>query len=116
MVFWIVPAFYTAFGIIFFMLTRTMPPPRPDITTGEMVGCFDQHATTIQIGFGFLILIVGGAGVANGIVAYHMKRMTVGSVMAYTYMGRWRSVRCPAACWWRSASWPPPSVPTATRS
>ena len=87
LVFWIVPAFYTAFGIIFFMLTRTMPPPRPDITTGEMVGWFRQHATTIRIGFAILLLIVGGAGVANGIVAYHMKRMTVGSVMAYTYIG-----------------------------
>ena len=31
-VFWIVPAFYTAFGVIFFALTRVMPPPRPDIT------------------------------------------------------------------------------------
>jgi len=87
LVFWIVPAFYTAFGIIFFMLTRTMPPPRPDITTDQMVGWFGQHATTIRVGFGFLVLIVGGAGVANGIVAYHMKRMTVGSVLAYTYIG-----------------------------
>ena len=32
-VFFIVPAFYTAFGVIFFAIARTMPPPRPDITT-----------------------------------------------------------------------------------
>jgi hypothetical protein len=87
LVFWIVPAFYTAFGAIFFLLARTMPPPRPDITTAQMVGWFHQHSLTIQIGFTVLVLIVGGAGVANGIVAYHMKRMTVGSVMAYTYIG-----------------------------
>lgn len=87
LVFWIVPVFYTAFGAIFFLLARTMPPPRPDISTGEMVGWFGQHATTIQIGFALLVLIVGGAGVANGIVAYHMKRMSVGSVLAYTYLG-----------------------------
>lgn len=87
LVFWIVPAFYTAFGIIFFLLARVMPPPRPDISSAQIAGFFDTHATTIQIGFGLLVLIVGGAGVANGIVAYHMKRMTVGSVMAYTYLG-----------------------------
>ena len=86
-VFSIVPAFYTAFGVIFFALARTMPPPRPDVTTAQKVEFFAAHNLTIQIGFGILILIVGGAGVANGIVVYHMKRMTSGSVMAYVYMG-----------------------------
>src|SRR4029077_7704390 len=47
-VFFIVPAFYTAFGIIFFALTRTMPPPRPDITTAQMVDFFENHSTTIR--------------------------------------------------------------------
>ncbi|MGA5464849.1 hypothetical protein [Mycobacterium sp. NPDC050041] len=86
-VFWIVPAFYTAFGAIFFALARTMPPPRPDVTTAQKAEFFAAHHLTIQIGFGMLILIVGGAGVANGIVVYHMKRMTSGSVCAYLYMG-----------------------------
>lgn len=86
-VFSIVPAFYTAFGVIFFALARTMPPPRPDVTTQQKVDFFAAHHLTIQIGFGILILIVGGAGVANGIVVYHMKRMTAGSVLAYVYLG-----------------------------
>ena len=87
LVFWIVPAFYTAFGVIFFALARVMPPPRPDVTVDQMAHFFHAHALTIKIGFGVLVLIVGGAGVSNGIVVYHMKRMTVGSVMAYAYMG-----------------------------
>ncbi len=87
LVFWIVPAFYTAFGIIFFALARVMPPPRPDITVAQQADFFAAHSTTIRIGFGLLILIVGGAGVANGIVAYHMKRMTTGSMLAYAYVG-----------------------------
>jgi hypothetical protein len=87
LVFWIVPAFYTAFGVSFFVLARVVPPPRADITTDQMVQFFHHHSTTIQIGFGLLVLIVGGAGVANGIVVYHMKRMTAGSVLAYTYLG-----------------------------
>lgn len=85
--FLIVPAFYTAFGVIFFALGRVMPPPRPDVTTAQKVDFFAAHSTTIQIGFGILILIVGGAGMSNGIVAYHMKRMSVGSVFAYGYLG-----------------------------
>jgi hypothetical protein len=85
-VFWIVPAFYTLFGIIFFALAKVMPPPRPDITTAQKVDFFQAHGSTIQIGFTLLILVVGGAGVSNGIVLFHMKRMTVGSVFAYGYM------------------------------
>ncbi|MBO0678076.1 hypothetical protein JRC04_11420 [Mycolicibacterium sp. S2-37] len=87
MVFWIVPAFYGAFGLIFFALARVMPPPRPDVTVSEQVDFFTRHTTTIQIGFGVLILIIGGAGIANGIVVYHMKRMTSGSACAYIYLG-----------------------------
>jgi hypothetical protein len=64
-----------------------MPPARPDVTTDQMAHFFHAHATTIQIGFGILVLIVGGAGVVNGIVVYHIKRMIVGSVLAYAYMG-----------------------------
>jgi hypothetical protein len=87
LVFWIVPAFYTSFGVIFFALARVMPPPRPDVTTAQMAGFFADHATTIQIGFAALILIIAGAGIANGIVVYHMLRMSTGSVLAYSYMG-----------------------------
>lgn len=87
LVFWIVPAFYMAFGVIFFALARVMPPPRPDVTRDQMAQFFLDHGTTIKIGFGLLLLVVGGAGVANGIVGYHMKRMSVGSVLAYAYIG-----------------------------
>ena len=51
--FWIVPAFYTAFGIIFFALARVMPPPRPDVTTDQMVHFFDAHSTTSRSASGF---------------------------------------------------------------
>jgi hypothetical protein len=85
-VFWIVPAFYTLFGVIFVALAKVMPPPRPDVTTAEKVEFFQIHGSSIQIGFTLLILVIGGAGVSNGIVLFHMKRMTVGSAFAYGYM------------------------------
>ncbi|MFI5720662.1 hypothetical protein [Nocardia sp. NPDC051750] len=82
----IVPAFYTAFGLIFVLLARVMPPPRPDTGPAQIGNFFDAHTVTIQIGFAILLLIVGGAGISNGIVVYHMKRMSAGSVGAYIYM------------------------------
>ncbi|MGW5381575.1 hypothetical protein [Nocardia sp. NPDC003963] len=84
--FGIVPIFYTAFGIIFVLFTRVMPPPRPDITTPQMRDFFLEHTVTIQIGFAALLLVIGGAGIANGVVVYHMKRMSAGSVCAYIYL------------------------------
>lgn len=82
----IVPVFYTAFGLIFVLLARVMPPPRPDTDPGYIAEFFDTHSLTIKIGFAVLLLIVGGAGVSNGIVVYHMKRMSAGSVGAYIYL------------------------------
>jgi hypothetical protein len=85
--FWVVPTFYTLFGLIFVPLTRVMPPPRPDVTAQQMGNFLHQHALTIQIGFALLMVIIGFAGVANGIVVYEIKRMSVSPVFAYAYLG-----------------------------
>lgn len=85
--FWVVPAFYSMFGLIFVVLTRVMPPPRPDVTVDQMVDFVHQHAVTIQIGFALLMVIIGFAGVTNGIVVYEIKRMSVSPVWAYAYLG-----------------------------
>ncbi|RDI45044.1 hypothetical protein [Nocardia mexicana] len=86
-IYWIFPAFYAAFGVVFCLLARVTPPPRPDVTADQMADFFHGHATTIQLGFCVLLVIVGGAAVTNGIIVYHMKRMSVGSVLAYGYLG-----------------------------
>lgn len=86
-VFWIFPAFFGLFGIMFVLLARVIPPPRPDITTDQKVQWFAAHAATIQIGFAAVCVIFGGAAIANGYVAYQMKRMSSGSAFAYAYMG-----------------------------
>jgi hypothetical protein len=86
-VFWIFPTFFGLFGVIFVLLARVIPPPRPDVTTDQKVQWFAAHATTIQIGFGAVCVVFGGAAIANGYVAYQMKRMTSGPTFAYAYMG-----------------------------
>lgn len=85
--FWVVPIFYSLFGLIFVPLTRVMPPPRPDVTADQMVNFLHQHGLTIQIGFALLMIVIGFAGVSNGIVAYEIKRMSVSPAFAYAYLG-----------------------------
>ncbi|WP_280262077.1 hypothetical protein [Nocardia wallacei] len=86
LIYWIFPAFYAAFGVVFCVLARVTPPPRPDVGAVRIADFFHDHAVTIRIGFCVLLLIVGGAAVTNGIVGYHMKRMSCGSVLAYAYI------------------------------
>lgn len=86
-VFWIFPAFFGLFGVIFVPLLRIIPPPRPDVGYDYMIEFFAAHAGTIHIGVALLCLVTGGAAIANGYVAYQMKRMSSGSTFAYVYMG-----------------------------
>jgi hypothetical protein len=83
---WILPFFYTMFGLIFVLLTRVMPPPRPSMTTDEIVSFFHTHAGTIQVGFSLLMIVIGFSAVLNGFIAYEMKRMSVSPVFAYSYI------------------------------
>lgn len=87
LIYWIFPAFYFVFFVIFCPLARvTCPPPRPDVTAQQAADFFHAHAVTIQIAFCLLFVVVGGAAVTNGLVVYQMKRMSVGSLPAYGYM------------------------------
>jgi hypothetical protein len=51
------------------------------------VAFFVEHGLTIKIGFCLLLILLGGAAMTNGLVAYQIKRMSVGSVFAYGYIG-----------------------------
>ncbi|QZH63213.1 hypothetical protein K1X22_18730 [Mycolicibacterium farcinogenes] len=85
--FWIFPTFFGLFGIIFVLLLRVIPPPRPDAGYEYITHFFDTNRTSILFGVGLLCLVGGGSAVANGLVTYHMKRMSSGPAFAYTYMG-----------------------------
>ena len=84
---WFFPAWYGVFGVIICILARVTPPPRPDVTDEDKVAFFAANGLTIQIGFVVLLILLGGAAVTNGLVAYQMKRMSSGSVFAYVYIG-----------------------------
>lgn len=83
---WILPIFYQMFGIIFVLLTRVMPPPRPNLTDQQIADFIRDHTTTIQVGFGMLMVLIGFSSLVNGFVAYQMKRMSVSPAFAYGYI------------------------------
>ncbi|KKW63227.1 hypothetical protein ABQF17_03190 [Mycolicibacterium elephantis] len=84
---WFFPVWYAVFGVIICVLARVTPPPRPDVSAADKVAFFAANGTTIRIGFCVLLILLGGAAITNGLVAYQMKRMSVGSVFAYAYIG-----------------------------
>ena len=83
---WTTVGFYGLFGLIFVVLARVMPPPGADMSTEETVAFYADHRTTIEIGFGILMVAIGGAAIASGLVAYEMTRMSVNKVFVYAYI------------------------------
>ncbi|OBC01073.1 hypothetical protein A5784_02350 [Mycobacterium sp. 852013-50091_SCH5140682] len=83
---WTIPVFYNIFGLIFVVLTRVMPPPRPDVGPDQVVAFFTEHSLSIRIGFGLLMIFIGFTGFANGLIAFQIKRMSVAPVFAYSYI------------------------------
>ena len=84
--YWFFALFYGVLSAGVCLLGRATPPPRPDVTDLQVEQGFDKHHLGIQVGFGILLLIAGGAAVSNGIVGYFMKRMSSGSVLSYAYI------------------------------
>jgi hypothetical protein len=106
--FWIFPGFFGLFGIVFVVLLRVIPPPRPDVGYDYMTKYFESNHTSILIGLGLLCLIFGGHAVANGFVTYQMKRMSSGPTFVYVYMGGLAVGTIPgmllvAVCWGAAA-------------
>lgn len=85
--FWIFPSFFGVFGVVFVLLLRVIPPPRPDVGPEYIVAFFESNHTSILVGLALLCAVFGGAAIANGYVAYQMRRMSSGPTFAYVYMG-----------------------------
>jgi hypothetical protein len=83
---WVFPVFYALFGVIFVVLTRVMPPPRPGVSSEQINAFFHDHSTTIKLGFALLIAFMGLSTLTNALVAIQMKRMSVKPVFAYGYI------------------------------
>lgn len=83
---WTMVVFYNLFGVLFFIVTRTQPPPAPWLKPAEIVRWLDSHHHGLLIGFGFVFLIAGMTSIMNAFIAYSMRRMSVSRAFAYSYL------------------------------
>jgi hypothetical protein len=79
--FWIVPVFFTLFGIVFVPLSWMMPPRSPSSPTSQIVGFMQSH--TLLIACAILTLTFGLAPLSNGCYLMQIKRMSVSPVFRY---------------------------------
>jgi hypothetical protein len=83
---WIMVSFYQLFGVVFFAMTRVMPPPKPYWDHARIVQWFNDNHTGLLWGFGIIFLVAGMTASANAIIGYSMKRMSVSRAFAYSYI------------------------------
>jgi hypothetical protein len=78
--------FYQLFGLLFFVVTRTQPPPEPSWEPARVVQWFDENRYGLLIGFAFVFIISGMTSIMNALIAYSMRRMSVSRAFAYSYL------------------------------
>ena len=83
---WTMVVFYNLFGLLFFVVTRTQPPPKPWWEPARVVQWFDDMHYGLIIGFAFVFLIAGMTSIMNALIAYSMRRMSVHRAFAYSYL------------------------------
>jgi hypothetical protein len=71
---------------VFFVITRTQPPPSPDWDAPRIVQWFNANHTGLLVGFAVMFLITGMVAPANALIAYSMRRMSVSPAFGYAYL------------------------------
>ncbi|ORB45923.1 hypothetical protein [Mycobacterium persicum] len=83
---WTLVVFYNLFVLVFFVLTRTQPPPDPSWDTPIIVRWFQDNHFGLVIGFAIMFVITGMTTMSNALIAYSMRRMSVSPAFAYSYL------------------------------
>jgi len=83
---WAMFCFYQLFGIVFALMTRVMPPPKPWWDHARIVQWFNDNHYGLLWGFGIIFLVAGITASMNALIAYSMTRMSVSRVFSYIYL------------------------------
>lgn len=83
---WTLIVFYNFFFLVFFVLTRTQPPPDPAWDAERIVRWFRDNHFGLLAGFAIMFLITGMTTMCNALIAYSMRRMSVSRAFAYSYL------------------------------
>ncbi|WP_407939046.1 hypothetical protein [Mycolicibacterium fluoranthenivorans] len=83
---WIMVVFYQFFGVIFFVVSRTQPPPNPALDVAGRVQWFHDNHNGVLIGFAIIFVVLGMTAPINALIAYSMRRMSVSPAFGYAYL------------------------------
>jgi len=83
---WTLVVFYNLYGLLFFVITRTQPPPRPALDPAGIVQWFADRHHGLIYGFAIVFIVGGATALMNATLAYTMRRMSVSRAFAYSYL------------------------------
>jgi hypothetical protein len=78
--------FYNIFGIVFFIVTRTQPPPKPWWGLPRIVQWFGDNEHGLLVGFGIMFAMGAFATASTALISYSIRRMSVSPAFAYSYL------------------------------
>jgi hypothetical protein len=79
-------AFYGLYTVVFFGLTRTQPPGRPDLAPDQVVTWFADRHTGLLVGFALIFVLGGFSATSIALITYSIRRMSVSRAFAYSYL------------------------------
>jgi len=83
---WTLVVFYNLYGLLFFVITRTQPPPEPSLGSSEVVEWFADRHHGLVYGYAIVFIVGGATAIMNATLAYSMRRMSVSRAFAYSYL------------------------------
>jgi len=83
---WTLVVFYNLYGLLFFVITRTQPPPQPSLDPSGIVRWFADRHHGLIYGFAIVFIVGGATAIMNATLAYTMRRMSVSRAFAYSYL------------------------------
>jgi hypothetical protein len=83
---WTLVVFYNLYGLLFFVIARTQPPPQPSMTPAEIVQWFGDRHHGLLYGYAIVFIVGGATAIMNATLAYSMRRMSVSRAFAYSYL------------------------------
>jgi hypothetical protein len=83
---WTLVVFYNLYGVLFFVMARTQPPPKPSLTPSQIVQWFADRHYGLLYGYAIVFIVGGATAIMNATLAYTMRRMSVTRAFAYSYL------------------------------
>ncbi len=78
--------FYNILFVVFFIVTRTQPPPKAWWGLPRIVEWFAGNRIGLLVGFGIFSFMGAVANAATALIAYSIRRMSVSPVFAWSYL------------------------------